>query len=324
MSVCLDKIAHSCGSSGGLQVFEREDGSVDGYCFACDSYVRHPYGKERDVSDLPKKKLGLTKEEVAARISEIDKLGAMDLRDRRLRKDALDQFGIKIGLSEEDGKTVAFHHYPYTLDGVFKSYKTRLVEGKRMWSVGDQSNVDLFGWEQAIATGARKLIIVEGELDAPSLWKILQLYQDDKFADFTPAVCSLPHGAASAGKDLARLAPKIRRHFKEISFAFDNDEAGALAVEAGCKVFPEATVITLPAKDANECIKTCGKAAFKAVTFNAQKPKNTRLVWGSEVHDEAKKPAELGLSFPWNMLTKATRGLRFGETSYYASGEKMG
>ena len=124
MGVCLDKIPHKCGSSGGLQVFEREDGSVDGYCFACDTYERNPYGAERKVEDLPKKKLGLTKEEIAERIAEINALGSMDLRDRRLRKDALDQFGIKIGLSEEDGKTVAFHHYPYTKDGELKSYKT--------------------------------------------------------------------------------------------------------------------------------------------------------------------------------------------------------
>jgi len=324
MGQCLDKIAHSCGSSSGLQVFEGEDGKLNGYCFACDTYVNNPYGKERLATDLPKRKLGLSQEEVASRIEEIGALTAMDLRDRRLRKDALDQFGIKIGVSEEDGVTPAFHHYPYTKDGQLVAYKTRLIEGKRMWSVGSQSDVDLFGWEQAIATGAKRLIIVEGELDAASMWKILQLYQDKKFADFTPAVCSLSHGAASAGKDLAKLAPKIRRHFKDISFAFDNDDAGELATEAACKVFPEATVITLPAKDANECIKTCGKAAFKAATFNAQKPKNTRLVWGNEVHDEAKKPAEWGLSWPWDELTARTRGMRFGETSYWAAGEKMG
>jgi len=324
MGQCVDKISHSCGSSNGLQVFEGENGKLNGFCFACDTYVNNPYGAERTIEDLPKKRLGLSKEEIAERMSEIGKLGAMDLRDRRLRKDCLDQFGIKIGLSEEDGKTPAFHHYPYTKDGELVAYKTRLIENKRMWSVGNQSDVDLFGWEQAIATGARKLILVEGECDAAAMWKILQLYQDEKFKEYTPAVCSLPHGAASAGKDLAKLAPKIRRHFKEVSFAFDNDDAGELATEAACKVFPEATVITLPAKDANECIRSCGKAAFKAATFNAKKPKNTRLVWGSEVHDAAKQPAKEGLSFPWAKLTKATRGLRFGETSYWAAGEKMG
>lgn len=325
MGQCLDKIPHSCGTRGGLQVFEREDGTVDGYCYSCSTFVRNPYGKEKQLSDLPKKRLGLTQEEVDEKLKEIGNLTAIDLRDRRLRKDALDHYGIKVGLSEEDGKTPAFHHYPYTLDGNLRAYKTRLIEGKRMWSVGDQSDVDLFGWEQAIATGARRLVIVEGELDAPALWKIMQMYTKEQYVDNIPAICSLPHGAGSAARDIARLASKIRRHFKQVSLAFDGDEAGQLATEEVCKILPEATVIHLPAKDANECLmKGHGKAAHKAVTFNAQKPKNTRLVWGHEVHEDAKKPAELGLSYPWKALTKATRGLRFGETSYYAAGEKMG
>ena len=326
MGQCLDKVAHSCGTSSALQVFEREDGTVDGYCYSCDTYVRHPYGGEKALGDIPKKRrTGLTDEEIATKIAEIQALGSMDLRDRRIRKDALDQFGIKIGLSEQDGKTPAFHHYPYTKDGVLSAYKTRLIEGKRMWSVGDQSNVDLFGWEQAIATGARRLIIVEGELDAASLWKMLDLYTSEQYKDHMPAVCSLPHGAGSAGKDLARLAVKIRKHFKQISFCFDDDKAGVLATEEACKVMPEATTIALPSKDANDClVKGQGKAACKAATFNAQAPKNTRLVWGGEVHEEAKKPAEWGLSWPWEGLTKATRGMRFKETSYWAAGEKMG
>lgn len=325
MGQCLDKIAHSCGTHGGLQVFGREDGGVDGYCYSCDTYVRHPYGDERNEADLPKKRVGLTDEEIVEKLAEISKLGSMDLRDRRLRKDALDQYGIKIGLSEQDGKTPAFHHYPYTNDGQLVSYKTRLIEGKRMWSVGDQSTVDLFGWEQAIATGAKRLIIVEGELDAPALWKILHMYTKPEYSDFIPAVCSLPHGAGSAAKDIARLAVKIRRHFKEVSLCFDDDDAGRKATEDVCKILPEATTIALPSKDANDClIKGVGKAACKAATFNATTPKNTRLVWGREIHEEAKVAAEWGLSFPWDGLTQITRGIRFGETYYIAAGEKMG
>ncbi len=307
-------------------MFARDDGGVDGYCYSCGTYVRHPYGEEKSYKDIPKaQRTGLTPEEVAEKIEFIHTLGAVDLKDRRLRKDALEYYGIKIGFSESDGKTVAFHHYPYKLDGEFKAYKTRLVEGKRMWSTGDQSEVDLFGWEQAIQSGADRLIIVEGELDAPALRSIILRYQEDKYKDFTPAICSLPHGAASAYKDLSRLASKIRKYFKQVDFCFDNDEAGNKATEECMKVFPIARVISLPEKDANDCILNgCTKAAFKATMFKAKTPKNTRLVWGAEVHEAAKIPAEWGLSFPWDGLTQITRGLRFGETYYIAAGEKMG
>lgn len=326
MSQCLCKLPHSCGSRHGLQVFEKEDGTVDGYCFSCDTYVRHPFGDEKKVEDIPKKqRTGKTKEEMEEKIQFIHGLGCVDLVDRRLRKENLEYYGIKIGFSEEDGKTPAFHHYPYTSDGEFKAYKTRLIENKRMWSEGDQTDVDLFGWEQAIKSGAKRLIIVEGELDAPAMKFIIDHHTPEQYADFKPAVCSLPHGAAAAGRDIARLLPKIRKHFKEVSLAFDNDEAGQRAVDDVCKILPDATIIPLPAKDANDCIlQGITKAAYKAIAFNAQKAKNSRLVFGEDLHEAAKEQAQWGVSWPWDDVTQRTRGIRTGETIYIGAAQKMG
>lgn len=326
MSQCLEKLPHSCGSRSALQVFEREDGTVDGFCFSCRTYVRHPYGDEKTADSIPaKRRLTKTREEIEAEIGEIASYPVDDLPDRKLRKEALAHYGIKLGYDEETASEVRFHYYPYTKDGRLVAYKVRLVENKRMWTIGDQKDVDLFGWEQAIGTGAKRLIITEGELDAVALYRILDMNTKEQWKDNMPAVCSLPHGAASAGKDLSRLASKIRKHFKEVSLCFDGDKAGEQAVEDACKVLPEATVISLPCKDANECIiQGKSKAAFKAVTFNAQKPKNTRLVWGREVHEVAKKPAEWGVPWPWDSLTQMTRGIRTGETYYLGAAQKMG
>ncbi len=41
---CIDKLPHSCGSSDALQTFEAEDGTYNGYCYACSTYVADPYG----------------------------------------------------------------------------------------------------------------------------------------------------------------------------------------------------------------------------------------------------------------------------------------
>ena len=71
--ICLDKISHSCGTRKGLQVFEREDGTVDGYCFSCKTYVRHPYGDERMADSLPKQRFTKTREEIEAEIALKDK-----------------------------------------------------------------------------------------------------------------------------------------------------------------------------------------------------------------------------------------------------------
>lgn len=326
MSQCLEKLPHSCGSRNALQVFEREDGTVDGFCFSCRTYVRHPYGDEKTADSIPaKRRLTKTREEIEAEIGEIASYPVDDLPDRKLRKEALAHYGIKLGYDEETASEVRFHYYPYTKDGRLVAYKVRLVENKRMWTIGDQKDVDLFGWDQAIGTGAKRLIITEGELDAVALYRILDMNTKEQWKDNMPAVCSLPHGAASAGKDLSRLASKIRKHFKEVSLCFDGDKAGEQAVEDACKVLPEATVISLPCKDANECIlQGKSKAVFKAVTFNAQKPKNTRLVWGDMLHEEARDPAQWGYSWPWTHLNDTTRGIRLGETIYIGAGVKMG
>lgn len=326
MGQCLLKLPHSCGSRAGLQVFEKEDGTVDGWCYACKTYVAHPFGEPRRADDIPKiERIRRTKEEIEQEIAEVAGYPVVDLVDRRLRAADLDFYGVKIGLSEEDGKTPKFHYYPYYKDGELVAYKVRLIENKRMWSIGDQSDVDLFGWEQAKASGAKRLIITEGELDAVALKKIIDTYTTDQYAELKPAVVSLPHGAAAAGKDVARLLPKIRKYFKEVSLAFDDDDAGKMAVEEVCKVLPDATIIPLPCKDANECvIKGKGKEAHKAVTFNHKKAKNSRIVWLDEIWEDAKQPAEWGVSWPWKDVTDATRGIRKGETIYIGAAQKMG
>lgn len=325
MGECLARLPHSCGSKEGLQVFARDDGSVDGYCFSCKTFVRHPYGDERNVDDLPQQRITKSREEIESEIKDIKHYPTMDLVDRRLRKADLDKFSIKVGVDESDGATPRLIYFPYEDDGVVTAYKTKLIEPKRFWSLGDQRKVDLFGWSRAISLGAKRLIIVEGEFDAVALTKILEMHCNPEYKDNLPAVVSLPHGAASAGQDLSRLAPKIKQHFSEISFCFDGDSAGEGAIVDACGVFPDATVISLPAKDANECVIT-GKtrAAYNACIFKAAKPKNTRLVSLDSIYEEAKEAPEMGVSMPFKAITDLMRGVRTGETSYWGAAPKMG
>jgi twinkle protein len=325
--VCVEKLPHrtdKCNSADALQVFQKEDGSHDGFCFACGTYVPDPYkDKPKGYKPVAIRK---SKEEVEKELKEIEDFVAVDLPERKLRKESLEYFGVKIGFSEEDGVTPKLHYYPYTKDGELKAYKVRLIENKRIWSVGDQKEVDLFGWEQAIQTGAKNLIVVEGEPDAIAFYQIAKDYnKGGQYADANPAVVSLAHGAAGAAKDIARLKDKILRHFKGVILAFDMDEAGKKAVEEVMLVIPDATSATLPAKDINEClIQGRSKAAYQAVMFNSSKPKNSRIVNARDLHEVAKKQPEWGISWPWKHVTEATRGIRFGETIYLGAGQKQG
>ena len=156
-SRCVEKLPHECGSSDGLQVFVDNNGNYTGYCFACKTYVEDPYNG-KVPKDPPK-----FKKDPEEDLQEIETLSAVALPDRKLRQETLDYFGIKIGLSEEDGSSPVFHYYPYPHDkGI--AYKVRFVPGKKFWTVGNIKAGKLFGLDQAVKTGARKLFIVEGEL----------------------------------------------------------------------------------------------------------------------------------------------------------------
>jgi len=330
MGTCIAFTEHKDGkcNSSRVQVFEQDDGSLNGYCFACDTFVPDPMGDGVKASDIPKsKRIDKSPEDIAAEMEEIGNLTAVDLPTRMIRAKSLDLYGVKVGVSTKDGKTPAYVFFPRYRKGVLVSYKVRLLDPKKMWSVGDGKDVDMFGWELAKASGAKRLIITEGEFDAIALAKLLEVYTPEKYKEYIPAVISLPNGSASCRRDLARCMPEIRKFFNEgdISFCFDQDDAGAAALKAAMLICGKATSITLPRKDANQCVlDKVGKAAVKCITFQAETPKTSRLIWGRDVHDAARIPAVMGLSWPWPHMTELTRGMRYGETTYIAAGEKMG
>jgi 5S rRNA maturation endonuclease (ribonuclease M5) len=167
------------------------------------------------------------------------------------------------------------------------------------------------------------LYITEGENDAVALSRIFEMYGKE---EYTPAIVSLPRGASSARQALQKHAADIKRLFKEVVLCFDNDQPGQEAVQQAMLVLPDAKSVILPEKDANDClINGKAKAAYNALAFNIQKPKNTRILSGVDLHDKAKQPAKYGeLSWPFEKMNQDLRGIRLGETIYLAAGVKCG
>ena len=323
MSQCIERLPHICGSSDALQVFEDNAGNYTGYCFSCDTYVADPYDGDNPA---PVNKVQKSATDIQAELKEISGCPVVSLPDRKLTQEALNYFDIKIGVSEQDGTTPVFHYYPYYQNDVLVAYKVRLIEGKKFWNVGDIKKAQLFGWNQALRTGARALYVTEGELDAVALYQALKKKsKGTQWASYAPAVVSLKNGATSAKKDLTAFLPTILANFKEIVLVFDQDEVGKAVIPDIMQAIPYAKSVTLPAKDPNACvIEGYEMALCNAVLFKKEKPKNTRLVWAKEFIKEAREPTAMGLSWPWEGLTERTRGMRFGETMYLGAGVKMG
>lgn len=328
MGKCVEKLPHKtdkCNSRDGLQVFLEDNGKYTGFCFACNTRVENPYGdKPADYKPVIKVK---TDEEIRQELEEISQYASHPIPSRKLKAEYLNVYGVKVGVSEIDGETPNSAFFPYAdADGKIVGYKARLLEEKRMWGVGSLKNVMFFGWHFAITTGAKRLYITEGEFDAVALFQIFKdKSKGTQYADFNPAIVSLSHGASSAVRDIQRHLPEIRKYFKEIVLVFDNDVPGKNAAEAVVKLLPEVMVANLPCKDANEAlIEGKSVACYNACQFNATKPKNTRIVSANSLHELGKQAPKFGLSWPWGHITKATRGIRFGETIYIGAGQKQG
>jgi 5S rRNA maturation endonuclease (ribonuclease M5) len=320
MSTVVDRLPHSCGSSKGLNVFENEeDNTYSGYCFACRTYVPDPYGTmPPDYKPNPQKK---TPEEIERELKAIEKLPKLALVDRGLPVQASVHFGVTVALSESDGQTITAHHYPYTMNGVIKGFKVRLVQNKRFFCVGSIASCEPFGWTQALksAPHSAKLFITEGETDAMALWQAL--YEK---TGKSMSVISVPSGASSAKKIYPYIA-EIKRSFKNVVLVGDQDEAGAmLATELG-KMFPEILVAKFTLKDANDMYREGrGQELVKAAMWDAQPPTSGKSVRSSDIWHLAEYTPEHGIPWVWDTLTAKTRGIRRGEVYYFGGAPKIG
>ncbi len=321
----IEKLSHACGTRQGLNVYaDEETGKVDGYCWACSTYIRNPYGEEKTIDDveLPEPK---SPEETAQEMKEVLTFPTLDVPTRKLGGRYLERFGIKTGLSEEDGKTLDKMYFPQIVGGELSGYYVKtLGDAKFTWSIGEVKGAEPFGWQRARRSGAYRLIITEGMEDAVAVESMMDRHGDEKYM---PAVISLTNGVDSVDKNLSQIAKEAKSLFREIVLCFDDDEPGRNAIAKAMQHFPTALVVTLPEKDANDCIlKGSQKAAYKALAFNATTPKNTRLVVADKaLHVSAREPTPYGqLTWPYPNMNRLLRGIRYGETIFIGSGVKMG
>lgn len=322
--VQVDSLPHDCGTKKALRVFAQEDGSLTGFCFACETFTPDPYGDGRNVANAPKRR-EKSPEDLQAELAEVSGYPIVSVAERRLREATLVKFGARVSMSEKDGTTPTAIYWPVTKGGKLTGYHVKVLDKScPPYNIGDTRDCDLLNWENAKASGAYRLIVTEGPEDMASVDRIYEMYGKDE--DYHPAVVSLPHGASSARKVLTKHAEEIRRLFKEVILCFDNDAAGQTAVEKAMQALPHAKSVLLPTKDANAAlIEGKAKAAYNALAYHSAVPKNTRIVTAAEIHTVAKEPAKFGeLSWPWKKMNDDLRGIRLGETVYLGAGTKIG
>lgn len=314
----IERTSHNCGTSDGCVVFS--DGHA--YCFACGTYIPDYYnGETLNKAIRNAKKHEKEDVEDVESYMKVSDLLPKDKTWRCIRGEVFDKFGCHMSVSEKTGVPDAIY-FPYYKGEKLSGWKVRLLEEKKMWSIG-KTTPNLFGVPVAKQSPGKTVFITEGEYDAIALYQILlDSQKGTQWENYYPAVVSVPNGAKSA--QAAILANLEWLSEKEIVLVMDMDSAGQSAITEIMKILPQARVAKLPYKDPNECLKQGASLACKNAVLFAKAPKNSRSLGISDLAMSAKQAPEFGIPYPWEWLTEKTRGIRTGETIYLGAGQKQG
>ena len=303
-----------CDSSSGKNVYQAEDGTYNSWCFACHTYESLSDDKPTTIIDFERSKPKV----------DVSKLPTSELTDRGINKEVAEHYGVRVALSERDGKTITHHYYPDYKGGKLCGWEVRQVEGKKFSAVGDRKgDLDLWGMNK-IPTGGNKLFVTEGRCDAMALMQSIVKHRPSKYSHYNPSVVSITKGVSHAVKDLMHNRDFLNK-FKEVILVFDQDDAGKDAVRQVLKVFPKFKVATLPLKDANEML-SAGRTdeLYKQCVFEAKHVRQGEVVDIDDILLKCMERPQMGIPFPWATVSKACFGIRPHTLHVVAAAPKIG
>ena len=278
----------NCGSSDGKAIYS--DGHT--YCFVCHDRT----GGDNDVihSQRMTKTVHLT--------------GSAE----RLQKRNISEKTNQLYQIYRDGNTLRFPYYDGS--GILQGVKIK-TKPKDFRYEGVSTDT-LFGQHRFPTTGKR-IVITEGELDAASCYEAMPGW---------PMV-SLPHGAASAKKDLQKQIPLLQG-YKEIVLLFDSDEAGRKAAKDAAGVLPPGKVKIAriePYKDPSEALQANDAEAIRKAIWNAEEYRPDGIIEGKTLQSLVTTPLPPSdHDYPFRGLQDKLHGIRYQELTTITSGSGQG
>lgn len=235
---------------------------------------------------------------------------------RRISENTCRKFGYFISTSSKLGPVQVANYYDKNRQLIAQHIRG---EGKQFRWLGDVNKVGLFG-QHAWASGGKRIVVVEGEIDSMSL--------SEAMGNSWPVV-SVHNGADSAKKYLSHELEWLES-FDEIVLCFDNDEPGRKAAVECAELFTpgKCKIAMLPLKDANDMwVAGRGKELTAAVMFNAQVYRPDGIICGSDEkiseHIISFTP-HADASYPWPYLNESIHGMRLGELVTHTAGTGIG
>ena len=239
--------------------------------------------------------------------------------------------GITIALNERglDEKVCRLYGYQQAnISGkdvqIANYYKDNTLVGQHIrgpnkqfgWK-GSSKGVELFGQNLWKASGGKRLIITEGEIDCMTANQAL---------GGTWAVVSVPNGAQSALKAIKDNLEFVNSYI-EVILCFDMDEAGQNAAKNIAAILPagKCKIAKLPFKDANECLMKAQSKSLVNALWEAQAYSPDEILHVSKVASESQDMTGIKVyPFPYDKLSEFLIGQRSGEITLWASGTGSG
>jgi len=277
----------NCGSSDANSLYS--DGHT--YCYSCQHYVP-------GTEDVPTKSVGTF--HYHGDFAEI--------RSRRITELTCRKFNVRV----DAGPVIRF---PYTdQSGRVVGAKERDKEKNFRW-IGKNVEKRLFG--QHLFGGGKRLVIVEGEMDALSVWEAQPKWP----------VVSIYSGAAGAYKDLQNQL-SFCLSFEEIVILFDNDSPGQEAAVKCAQLFPpdKVKIASMGAyKDASEALQARDGEAIRQAIWNAAPYSPKTIIDGRSLLNLLRQPmVGRDADWPFDGLNSVTGGLRLGELCTVTAGSGVG
>ncbi len=294
------KSCDKCGSQDNRKIFE--NGSE--FCFTpgCEF---NKIKRKREATLIPENS-GLLVGSVAP------------LTQRRISQETCELFGYMQGL-DDFKNPVQIENYHHKVSGEVICQKIRRPDKTFAWINSSRTKeCGLFGQHLWAATKYNKMIIVtEGAIDAMSYAEVTQ----GKYP-----VVSVNTGAPGAESDLRRNLDFLLG-FETIILAFDNDEAGQIAVNQCAELFPPGRLkIATPAlKDINELLLADRIPEILRLPFTAREYRPDGIVTINDITlSQIKAATPRGLPLPYPKLDEMIRGINKGRLTLITAGSGIG
>ena len=211
-----------------------------------------------------------------------------------------------------DGNTLRFPYF--TGDGILKGVK---IKTKQKDFIYEGVSTDTLFGQHLFPSSGKRIVITEGELDAASCYEAMPSW---------PMV-SLPHGAASAKKDIQKQIP-LFQGYDEIVLFFDADEAGRQATEEAASILPPGKVKIARLqgyKDASDALQDGNAEAIRRAIWDAKPYRPDGIIDAETLRDLVTTPQKpFDHEYPFQGLNKKLHGIRYGELTTFTAGSGSG